>query len=153
MTTHTKATTIKDIESEAVLHVTQNTSSASRGRVLLVEDDELIRRALDMLLSERLEVVAAASAEIALDGFVAGRYDVLLTDLGLPGRKGNELRQALCEVDPGLTAILITADDLTNEDPRLEGFETWWQKPLFDLDTLLDHVQSTATRNRLRRAG
>ena len=129
------------------------TVPSTRGRVLLVEDDELIRGAMEILLSERLEVVAAASAEAALDGFVAGRYDVLVTDLGLPGRKGDDLRRALCEVDPGLTAILITANDLTDDDPRLEGFETWWQKPLFDLDAVLDHVEAAASRNRLRRAG
>jgi DNA-binding response OmpR family regulator len=66
-----------------------------RGRVLLVEDDALVRGALEILLSERLDVVAVSSAEAALDGFVAGRYDVLVTDLGLPGRQGDELRRAL----------------------------------------------------------
>lgn len=132
---------------------TPGTGKRSEGRVLLVEDDELIRTALEILLSERLEVVAAASAEQALEGFVAGRYDVLVTDLGLPGRKGHELRQTLCEVDPGLTAILITADDLLPDDPRLTGFSRWWQKPLFDLDSLLDSVEQAARDNRLRRAG
>ncbi len=128
-------------------------AASIRGTVLLVEDDELIRTALELLLSERLEVVAAASAEAALDGFVAGRFDVLLTDLGLPGRNGAELRQALCEVDPGLTALLITAEDLLPDDPRLQGFDAWWQKPMLDLDNLLEKVQTTAQQNRLRRAG
>ena len=126
---------------------------STRACVLLVEDDDLMREALEMLLSERLEVVAAASAEMALEGFVAGRYDVLVTDLGLPGRKGDELRRALSALDPGLTALLITADDLRDNDPRLEGFERWWQKPLFDLDDLLDQVEQVGQRNRLRRAG
>ena len=35
---------------------------STRGRVLLVEDDELIRGALEILLSERLDVVAVPSA-------------------------------------------------------------------------------------------
>ena len=126
---------------------------STRARVLLVEDDDLMREALEMLLSERLEVVAASSAEMALEGFAAGRYDVLVTDLGLPGRKGDELRRALSVLDPGLTALLITADDLRDNDPRLEGFERWWQKPLFDLDDLLDQIETVGQRNRLRRAG
>ena len=135
-------------------HVGDRTGTRSaRGRVLLVEDDALLRGALEILLSERLDVVAVSSAEAALDGFVAGRYDVLVTDLGLPGRQGDELRRALCEVDPGLTAILITAADLTGDDPRLAGFETWWQKPMFDLDAVLDRIEAMARRNRLRRAG
>ena len=135
-------------------HVGDRTGTRSAcGRVLLVEDDALVRGALEILLSERLDVVAVESAEAALDGFVAGRYDVLVTDLGLPGRQGDELRRALCEVDPGLTAILITAADLTGDDPRLAGFETWWQKPMFDLDAVLDRIEAMARRNRLRRAG
>lgn len=135
-------------------HVGDRTGTRSAcGRVLLVEDDALVRGALEILLSERLDVVAVESAEAALDGFVAGRYDVLVTDLGLPGRQGDELRRALCEVDPGLTAILITAADLTVDDPRLAGFETWWQKPMFDLDAVLDRIEAMARRNRLRRAG
>lgn len=135
-------------------HVGDRTGTRSAcGRVLLVEDDALVRGALEILLSERLDVVAVASAEAALDGFVAGRYDVLVTDLGLPGRQGDELRRALCEVDPGLTAILITAADLTVDDPRLAGFETCWQKPMFDLDAVLDRIEAMARRNRLRRAG
>lgn len=130
-----------------------DSTANARGSVLLVEDDDLIRSALEILLSERVDVVAAASAEVALEGFVAGRFDVLVTDLGLPGRNGDELRRALCEVDPGLTALLITADDLLPSDPRLDGFDAWWQKPLLELDSLLDRVQATAQRNRLRRAG
>jgi two-component system CheB/CheR fusion protein len=128
-------------------------AALGRPRVLLVEDDDLIREALEILLSERLDVTAAESAEKALERFVAGRFDVLVTDLGLPGRKGNELRQALAEVDPSMTAILITADDLSRDDPRIAGFEGWWQKPLLDLDGFVDRVDEVARRNRLRRAG
>ena len=91
--------------------------------------------------------------DIILERFVAGSYDVLVTDLGLPGRNGDDLRRALCEVDPGLTALLITADELCDTDPRLEAFESWWQKPLFDLDSLLDRVEAVAQDNRRRRAG
>ena len=88
-------------------HVGDRTGTRSaRGRVLLVEDDALLRGALEILLSERLDVVAVSSAEAALDGFVAGRYDVLVTDLGLPGRQGDELRRALCEVDPGVAVTI-----------------------------------------------
>ena len=85
--------------------------------------------------------------------FVAGRYDALVTDLGLPGRRGDELLRALREVDPGLAAVLITGDDLENDDPRLAGFERYWQKPLLELDEVLDGVQEVVEASRRRRAG
>ena len=124
-----------------------------QGRALLVEDDDLVREALEILLSERLEVDAAASAEEAITRFVPGRYDVLVTDLGLPGRKGHELLRALREVDPGLAAVLITAEDLSAADPRLSGFERWWHKPMFDHDAVLAGIAAAAARSRRRRAG
>ena len=135
------------------MHRLDEPATTTRSRILLVEDDELMREALQILLGEGFDVDAAASAEAALEGFVAGRYDVLVTDLGLPGRKGHELRRALQEVDPGLSAVLITADDLSPGDPRLAGFEAWWHKPCADLDTLLQTVQDVATLSRRRRAG
>ena len=83
-------------------HVGDRTGLRStRERVLLVEDDELVRGALEILLSERLDVVAVPSAEAALDGFVAGRYDVLVTDLGLPGQAGRRTAPGVVRGRPG----------------------------------------------------
>lgn len=124
-----------------------------QGRALLVEDDDLVREAFEILLSERLEVDAAASAEEAIARFVPGRYDLLVTDLGLPGRKGHELLRSLRDVDPGLAAVLITAEELSADDPRLSGFERCWHKPVFDCDAVLAGIADVAARSRRRRAG
>jgi PAS domain S-box-containing protein len=63
----------------------------SQQRVLLVEDNALIRMAsADMLADLGYTVVEAASAEEALPLLENGKIDILVTDLGLPGMSGEE---------------------------------------------------------------
>ena len=55
-------------------------------RLLVVEDDELLRDALAAQLAHAPhEVVAAANAREALGVFPAGRYDAVVLALGVPG--------------------------------------------------------------------
>ena len=61
-------------------------------RVLLVEDDAMIRMSTtDMLATLGHKVEEAASAHGALELLENGTFDVLLTDVGLPGMSGSEL--------------------------------------------------------------
>jgi DNA-binding NtrC family response regulator len=82
-----------------------------RARVLLVDDDEHARQALDALLrSLGCEVVAAEDATTAEAQWAAhgSHLQVLVTDIGLPGRSGLELAQALRRESPDL-AVLVTS--------------------------------------------
>jgi signal transduction histidine kinase/DNA-binding response OmpR family regulator len=65
--------------------------------VLLVEDDALVRASVaDLLIAHRHEVVAVGNAVSALKALAARSFDVLMTDIGLPGPSGVDLaRQAL----------------------------------------------------------
>ena len=122
-------------------------------RILLVDDDDLLRGALEILLSELYEVDTASSAEMAMDRFVVGRYDLLVTDLRLPGRDGDVMARALRSIDRSMPTLLITGDDLQDGDQRLDGFDGWLQKPFFDLDTVLKKVATILQQSRLRRVG
>ncbi len=81
------------------------------GRVLLVEDEEELRRiGQDALTSIGLEVVAAASAEAALDVLDAGEaFDALVTDIMLPGLSGPELAATALAARPSLPVLYMTA--------------------------------------------
>jgi PAS domain S-box-containing protein len=68
----------------------------ARRHILLVEDDPLIRMAsADMVLELGLDVVEAASAEEALRLLGDQEFDVVVTDLGLPGMSGEEFCRML----------------------------------------------------------
>ncbi len=76
--------------------------SASAPHVLLVEDDEEVRELLiDVLNSHGLRVTPVGSAEEALVVESQHAFDLLLTDIGLPGASGPELAK---EDTPALAA-------------------------------------------------
>ena len=109
-------------------------------RVLLVHGDEEMRCALEVLLTERYEVDAVSSAELALLYFAPGRYDVLVTELDLPGLSGDELLRTLRLVDPPLAGVAITSGDLDSPHPRLQDFEHSWSPAADGLVALLAGV-------------
>jgi CheY-like chemotaxis protein len=76
-----------------------NTSDNSRRRVLLVEDSEEVRETTIEFINEvGFDVDAVDSAEaalVALDG--GGRYDIVFTDVSLPGMNGIDLVKRMRE--------------------------------------------------------
>ena len=81
-----------------------------RGRVLVVEDEVLIRLAtMDMIEQLGLEGVEAGNAADALAHLARDSdIDTLLTDLGLPGMTGRELVTQARTLRPGLRVIVAT---------------------------------------------
>ena len=77
-------------------------------RVLVIDDEAPIRRMLARLLGRLgLQCTLAASAEEGLASYEAG-FDLLITDIVLPGRRGNELAAELLARQPSLRALLIS---------------------------------------------
>ena len=89
---------------------------ARRLRVLMVDDEEAIGRAVTRALSGQHELVEATSAREALERLRAGeRFDVLLCDLMMPETSGVELHRTVTALDPELAArtVLITGGPFT----------------------------------------
>ena len=77
-------------------------------RILVVEDEEKLRRVVELQLqSSGYEVDKAGTAEEALR--LAGRADLVLTDLRLPGMDGIELLTLLNRQDSRTPVIVMTA--------------------------------------------
>jgi PAS domain S-box-containing protein len=100
-----------------VLPVAETTSAmaserlnkADRPRILLVDDDSLVRGTLEQLLElSGYQVVSAADGEEAIAAFEAEGADLLLTDFAMPGMNGITLITRLQQRLPGLRAILMT---------------------------------------------
>ena len=79
-------------------------------RVLLVDDNELIREmAADVLADEGMQVVQAGDAEQGLDQLRAQPgFDLLLTDVRLPGMSGRDLADEARALTPTLPVIFMT---------------------------------------------
>jgi len=81
-------------------------------RVLLVEDDEMIGVSLKTgLRQDGLAVDWVRDADAADSAMVLAPYDMLLLDLGLPGRSGLELLRGMRRRHVDLPVLIITARD------------------------------------------
>jgi CheY-like chemotaxis protein len=102
-------------------------------RVLVVEDEESIRRFLALGLTQMgHRPKLTADAEEGLAAFAAERFDVVLTDLGLPGASGEELARAVADKAPGTPVVLLTgwADQLQGDAGVMEGVTRILSKPV-----------------------
>jgi len=81
--------------------------------VLLVDDQELFRRGVKMVLEAEgtLEVEEADDGDKALAAVEAYPPDVVLLDVRLPGRSGVEICAAIKDVSPSTAIIMLTASD------------------------------------------
>lgn len=79
-------------------------------RILLAEDQAMVRGALASLLrlSSSHELVEAADGDSALKLLKAEHFDVLLTDIEMPGRSGLELAAWLQQQQSKIKVIVIT---------------------------------------------
>jgi two-component system nitrogen regulation response regulator GlnG len=76
--------------------------------ILVVDDDDVIRETLDELLSLNYSCETADTAEQALAKLEAKRFDVVLTDISMPGLNGMELLKRVVEKYPGTPVIIIS---------------------------------------------
>jgi len=106
-------------------------------RILVVDDDEDAREMVKRLLEERRSIVTTAgSAEEALRVMAGGRFDVLISDLGMPGEDGHGLIRRVRSLGPDaggdVPAVALTAY-ARPEDRELairSGFQVHMAKPV-----------------------
>ncbi|MGH7455602.1 MAG: sigma-54-dependent transcriptional regulator, partial [bacterium] len=80
-----------------------------RKNILLVEDDELFREAINNFLAEKYEATFAESAEQAQAILETAVPDLVLLDITLPGMNGVDLLKAIKSSWPDLPVIMLTA--------------------------------------------
>ena len=86
--------------------------------VLLVEDHELYRMGLSMLLGKAEEITLCAEAADGLEGIKAAREnnpDVILMDIGLPNIDGIEATQRIKDFNPDVKVLIFTSRDSEND--------------------------------------
>lgn len=99
-----------------------------RGRVLVVDDESSIRNLLRIFLSAEHDVAAANDGTDALEMIQTGaRFDVIVSDVRMPGLNGAELRNAIAQVDRSQAdrMLFITYIPGTALDCRTRCGERW----------------------------
>ena len=111
----------------------------ARGRILFAEDDEAGRQIGAYNLREHgYEVSTAESGDEALKLFQPGEFDVVITDVKMPGRSGLDLMTSVLKQDRRMPVIVVTgyADITMAVDSMKKGAFDFIGKP-FSRDHLL----------------
>lgn len=112
----------------------RQTAEQAHGLVLLVEDDDMVRRAIKALLETvGYEVLAVSNGADALTVCATGEVnpDVVLTDFYMPRMNGRQLADALAALRPDLPLVFMSGnleDDVLRERIRT-GQATYVAKP------------------------
>lgn len=95
---------------EGERHAEGKNTGTSRSRILLVDDEESIRKLLSRMLESNydVEVAADGDAAIRLLREPDAHYDLLISDLNMPGMDGLTLIREAQSIDPTLPAVVIT---------------------------------------------
>ena len=123
----------------------------NKGQILVVDDEAAQREILRAILTaEDYEVETAGTAKEALDKGGRQRFDLVLTDLRMPGADGLSLVRSLSREDPPTLVIIMTGHGSldTAEQAMKQGAFDYLTKPL-ERDDLLRIVNRAFERVRL----
>ncbi len=121
-------------------------------KILVVDDEESMRRMLTILLEEEgFPVEAVDSAESAIGALSKASYDLVLSDIRMPGLSGIDLLKWLREEELDSEVILLTAFASTDSaiDALKYGAFDYVTKP-FQVDELLHIVRQALEKRSLR---
>ena len=83
-------------------------SDSRRSRILIADDDAVIRDVLEEFLCERYDCAAVASAETALTLLEAERFNLIVTDISMGAMSGIELVRHVHERSPETVIVIIS---------------------------------------------
>jgi DNA-binding NtrC family response regulator len=119
--------------------------------LLFIDDEATLRGLMAERLSERgFEVVEADSGERALELLDQFAFDIVITDLRLPGIDGSRVIEAARDRYPGIVAIVITGFGTVKDavDAIKRGASDFIAKP-FQFDELIHVLQKAMEQRRL----
>ena len=124
----------------------------SRPRVLCVDDEPVILHILRRLLEvQGFEAVVCSDPQEAVAGFGDGDFDVVITDIHMPGMDGLALMRALRERQPDLPVVVVTGQGTVDTAIQAlrEGATGMLVKP-FTGEELLGEVRRALGSARMR---
>jgi CheY-like chemotaxis protein len=120
-------------------------------KILIVDDEQFVRDLLGKVLRRRgHEVTAAGDAHEALRAIESGDFDLLLTDVVMPGMDGFDLLRRVKSTCPSVRVVVLTAyaRKQSISDFLLYGADEYLSKPfqVHELVATLDRVMGLPAR-------
>ena len=123
-----------------------------RNSVIIVDDDERLLEIFKTALSlEGYQCETASSAESALELINKTSFDIMLTDIRMPGIEGFELTHKAKEIIPDMAVIIMTAyaEEFSYDNAIEAGASDFIKKP-FTLNELMARIQHVKLQEKVR---
>lgn len=133
-----------EVDPPALADGADSFTAQTRPRILLVEDDELIRTSTaELLRTFDFDILEAEGEHDARQILSEHAISVMLTDVGLAGKSGIDLALEVCGERPDLRVIFLTGYDLvlTPEQRKVLPHAILLRKP-YDLLDLIDALKT-----------
>jgi CheY-like chemotaxis protein len=111
-------------------------------RILVIDDEEFVRSVLFRTLAQvNHQVTLAEDGEKGVELFKKGKFDMVLTDLGMPGMSGWEVCRTVKKINPRTAVGMITGWGMEMSRSKMEeyGLDFFISKP-FDFNQILNAV-------------
>jgi len=130
-------------------------SGQKKVTILIVEDEEDVRNLLkDILTYEGHRVETASNGNLGIEKFKKNNFDMVLTDLGMPGMSGWQVAEKIKAINGRVPIALITgwSIDLKESEMKAKGIDFIIRKP-YTLDQLVNVVQEGMILREIFEAG
>lgn len=123
-------------------------------KILIVDDEPDVLEKLETIVSsEGFEVVKASSGKDAVERFETGCFDLVITDMKMPGLSGMDVLRQVKRIDKDVGVIILTGfGTMENAISSLRdnGAYDYLRKPLEDINDLIISVNQALEHRRLR---
>jgi len=119
--------------------------NGKKARILVIDDEEFVRSVLSRTLGQvHHQVTLAEDGKKGVQLFKEEKFDMVLTDLGMPGMSGWEVCQAIKKISPHTPVGMITGWGAEMSRSKMEehGLDFFISKP-FDFNQILNVVAET----------
>ena len=118
-------------------------------RVLVVDDDQVVGQSFERVLGGKgYRVDTAMNGKEAFEKYADGRFDMVFTDLRMPGQDGLEVAKRIKEMNPWLPVVVVTGYGTEEAETRARaiGVEEFLHKPL--TPALIEEVAARVMEHR-----
>lgn len=120
-------------------------------KILVVEDDKDLNRTMCSFLSKNgFEAVGALNANEAYDEMYGGMFDLIISDIMMPGIDGYEFAKTVRELNQEIPILFVTARDDFESKRRgfRAGIDDYMVKPI-DLEELVLRMEALMRRSKI----
>lgn len=120
-------------------------------KILVIEDDkDLCRTMCSYLNSNGYEATGVANANEAYDALFAAVFDLIVSDIMLPGADGYEIAKTVRATNPEIPILFVTARDdfYSKQKGFLSGIDDYMVKPI-DLQELVLRIGAILRRSKI----